>query len=89
MKEIPNVHDLHNILILLEEGSLSDALLSSCCYREIKKANPQVKITAACCGPAYDYLVYHPCIDEVIKLPWVYHHYKRYIWVKDITRDDL
>jgi Na+-driven multidrug efflux pump len=28
-------------------------------------------------------------MDEVIKLPWVYHHYKRYIWVKDITRDDL
>lgn len=28
-------------------------------------------------------------MDEVIKLPWVYHHYKKYIWVKDITRDDL
>ena len=28
-------------------------------------------------------------MDEVIKLPWVYHHYKRYIWVKDITRNDL
>jgi len=28
-------------------------------------------------------------MDEVIKLPWVYHHYKKYIWVRDITRDDL
>ena len=29
------------------------------------------------------------CMDEIIKLPWVYSHYKKYIWVKNITRDDL
>ncbi len=26
------------------------------------------------------------CIDEVGKLPWVFHHYKKYKWVKDLTR---
>ena len=26
------------------------------------------------------------CVDEVGKLPWVYAHFKRYIWVKDLTR---
>lgn len=29
------------------------------------------------------------CMDEIIKLPWVYEHYKRYLWVRNITRDDL
>lgn len=28
-------------------------------------------------------------MDEVIKLPWVYSHYKKYNWVKNITRDNL
>ena len=27
------------------------------------------------------------CIDEVGKLPWVYFHYKKYKWVKDLTRE--
>ncbi len=26
------------------------------------------------------------CVDEVGKLPWVYAHFKRYKWVKDLTR---
>ncbi|MCR5581071.1 MAG: MATE family efflux transporter [Pseudobutyrivibrio sp.] len=26
------------------------------------------------------------CIDEVGKLPWVFYHYKKYKWVKDLTR---
>ena len=26
------------------------------------------------------------CVDEVGKLPWVYYHYKKYKWVKDLTR---
>ena len=26
------------------------------------------------------------CVDEVGKLPWVYAHYKKYKWVKDLTR---
>lgn len=25
------------------------------------------------------------CLDEIGKLPWVYLHYKRYLWVKNIT----
>jgi len=27
------------------------------------------------------------CLDEVGKVPWVLHHYKKYKWVKNITRD--
>lgn len=26
------------------------------------------------------------CLDEVGKIPWVMYHYKKYIWVKDLTR---
>lgn len=26
-------------------------------------------------------------MDEIVKIPAVYHHYMKYIWVKDITRD--
>ena len=25
------------------------------------------------------------CIDEVGKLPWVLHHFRKYKWVKDLT----
>ena len=28
------------------------------------------------------------CLDEVGKLPWVYAHYRKYQWVKDLTRDN-
>lgn len=27
------------------------------------------------------------CLDEVGKIPWVMHHYRRYKWVKDLTRE--
>lgn len=27
------------------------------------------------------------CLDEVGKIPWVMYHYKKYKWVKDLTRD--
>lgn len=27
------------------------------------------------------------CLDEVGKIPWVMLHYRRYIWVKDLTRE--
>ncbi len=69
MKQIPNVHELKNILICRGEGSLGDAVLSSCCYREIKKANPQIKITVACFGPSYPYFQNNAYVDEVVKLP--------------------
>lgn len=29
------------------------------------------------------------CLDEVGKIPWVMMHYKKYKWVKDLTRDNL
>ncbi len=69
MKKIPAVQTLHHILILRGEGSLGDAVLSSACYREIKKANPQIKITVACFGSAYEYFLHYPYVDEVFKLP--------------------
>lgn len=28
------------------------------------------------------------CLDEVGKIPWVMYHYRKYIWVKDLTRDN-
>ena len=28
------------------------------------------------------------CLDEVGKLPWVYAHYRKYKWVKDLTREN-
>lgn len=29
------------------------------------------------------------CLDEVGKVPWVVHHYKKYKWVKNITREGI
>lgn len=29
------------------------------------------------------------CLDEVGKIPWTMHHYKRYKWVKDLTRENV
>ena len=28
------------------------------------------------------------CLDEVGKLPWVFSHFKKYRWVKNLTRKD-
>ncbi len=69
MKQIPNIHQLHNILIMRGEGSLGDALISSCCYRNIKKANPSVKLSVVCFGAGYAFLKNNPYIDTIIKLP--------------------
>ena len=69
MKQIPNIHQLHNILICRGEGSLGDALISSCCYRNIKKANPKICISVVCFGNGYEFLKRNQYIDHVIKLP--------------------
>ena len=29
------------------------------------------------------------CLDEVGKIPWVMVHYKKYKWVKDLTRETV
>ena len=29
------------------------------------------------------------CLDEVGKVPWVLYHFRKYKWVRNITRDDL
>lgn len=29
------------------------------------------------------------CLDEVGKIPWVMHHFRKYKWVKDLTRDTV
>ncbi|MBP5403769.1 MAG: glycosyltransferase family 9 protein [Elusimicrobiaceae bacterium] len=69
MQKIPSVTDLRNILILRGEGSLGDAIISSCCYRNIKQANPQVHISVVCFGAGYQFLKENPYIDRIIKLP--------------------
>lgn len=28
-------------------------------------------------------------LDEVVKIPWVYAHYKKYKWLKNITREEI
>lgn len=28
------------------------------------------------------------CADEIIKLPWIYPRYKKYLWVKNLTREE-
>ena len=34
------------------------------------------------------YIIYAcTCLDEVGKIPWVMYHYRKYKWVKDLTRD--
>ena len=69
MKQIPNIRTLHNILICRGEGSLGDAIISSCCYRGIKQANPHIKISVACYGAGYAFLKRNCYIDTIIKLP--------------------
>lgn len=29
------------------------------------------------------------CTDEFVKWPWVFHHYRKGTWAKNITREDL
>ena len=69
MKNIPDIHDVRHILICRPEGCLGREIASSCCYREIKKASPQTKITVACYAAAYDFCQHNPYVDEVFKLP--------------------
>ena len=28
------------------------------------------------------------CADEIVKLPWLYPHYKKYIWLQNLTREN-
>lgn len=50
-----------------------------------------IAVPLAACGT---YLLHWPvfvvyactCLDEVGKIPWVMHHFRRYKWVKDLTR---
>ena len=28
------------------------------------------------------------CLDEIVKLPWIYPHYKKYRWVTNLTREE-
>ena len=69
MKTLPRIQDLRRILVLRGEGFLADAILSSCCYRELKKANPQLKITVASFGLAYELFKNNSYVDSVVKLP--------------------
>ncbi|MGB2578890.1 ADP-heptose:LPS heptosyltransferase [Elusimicrobium simillimum] len=69
MQNIPKIQDIKNLLILRGEGSLGDAILSSCCYREYKKVNPNLKISVVCFGSATAYLKTNKYIDKLYVLP--------------------
>ena len=28
------------------------------------------------------------CMDEIVKLPWVYPRYRRYLWLNNLTREE-
>lgn len=28
------------------------------------------------------------CADEIVKLPWIYPRYKKYLWLKNLTREE-
>ena len=28
------------------------------------------------------------CSDEIVKLPWVYPRYKKFLWLKNLTREE-
>ena len=80
MQAIPNIHTLTNILITRCEGSLGDAILSSGCFREIKRVNPHIKITVACFRLAYEFFKQNPYIDELFKLPIKTHIRRHQRW---------
>lgn len=71
MKQIPSVRNLQNILVLPADHSVEDTVISSGCYRELKKANPHLRITVACAESSSGFLRANPHIDEVITLPQV------------------
>lgn len=69
MQQLPTVQELKNVLVVRGEGSLGDAILSSVCYRALKKSNPQLRITVAAFASAVPYLQALPTVDEVYRLP--------------------
>lgn len=38
------------------------------------------------CDPLVVYLILS--LDEIVKIPWVYTHYKKYKWLNNITREE-
>ncbi len=69
MQQLPLVQTLKKVLILRGEGSLGDAILSSVCYRALKKSNPNLHITVVAFSSAALYLRSLSTIDEVYTLP--------------------
>ncbi len=69
MKQMPQIQNLRNVLILRAPNSLSDAIVSSCCCRELKKANSRITLTVACFAVPYDYFLHNPYVNEVVLLP--------------------
>lgn len=39
------------------------------------------------CPPLIVYLILS--LDEIVKLPWIYAHYKKYRWLNNMTREDI
>ena len=58
-----------SVLIIRPEGSLGDSIITSCFYRELKKANPKLKISVVCFGASFLYLKDNIYIDRIYRLP--------------------
>ena len=68
MIQSARIQDCRRILILCPSLSLAGAIVSSCCYREMKKANAQLKIAVVCSAACRDFLKQNAYVDRVYAL---------------------
>ena len=80
-----NFNNIRKILILRGEGALSDAVISSFIFREIKKQYPNIKIGTVAFGACAEYYSRNKYIDELYRLPIrnkirSYQHWPELMW---------
>jgi len=61
----PNPHNLRAILFLRQDGKIGDYIVSSFAFREIKKANPAIKIGVVCSAKNRQLFEKNPHIDAL------------------------
>ena len=61
----PNPHNLRAILFLRQDGKIGDYIVSSFAFREIKKANPAIKIGVVCSAKNRQLFENNPHIDAL------------------------
>ncbi len=60
-----NPHSLRSILFLRQDGKIGDYIVSSFAFREIKKANPKIKIGVLCSAKNRQLFENNPYIDAL------------------------